>query len=71
MGDLHVHASGLGDGDRLAHGLEAVVGLVAHVGGVGRSVPAQHAGQRMDLVRVGGVAGRGEEPGGESPRAAA
>ena len=36
--DLHVHAGGLGDGDRLAHGVEDVVGLVAHVRGVGGAV---------------------------------
>ena len=71
MRDLHVHPGRLGHRDRLAHGLEARVGLVAHVGGVGRAVPAQDAGQRVDLVRLGEVAGRGEQPGGEPPRAAA
>ena len=56
MRDLHVHAGGLGDRDRLAHGLEALVGLVAHVRGVGGAVAPQHAGEGMDLGGVGEVA---------------
>jgi len=69
MRDLHVDARRLCDGDRLADRLADAVGLVADVRRVGGAVAAEHPGQRVDLrgVRVG--AGRGEEAGGESPRA--
>ena len=70
VGDLHVHAGGLGDRDRLAHGLEAAIGLVAHVGGVGGAAAAEHAGERVDLGGVREVAGRGEQAGGQAPGAA-
>src|SRR6267378_2619488 len=61
VGDLHVNAGRLRDGDRFADGLAAVVGLVANVRRVRGAVAAEHARQRQDLGAVGMAAGSGEE----------
>src|SRR5437870_5740000 len=69
VGDLHVNAGRLRDGDGFADGLAAAVGLVANVRRVRGAVAAEHARQRQDLGAVGMAAGSGEESGGEPPGA--
>ena len=69
MGDLHVNAGRLRDGDCFADGLAAAVGLVANVRRVRGAVAAEHARERQDLGAVGMAARSGEESGGEPPGA--
>ena len=69
MGDLHVDAAGLADGDGLPHRLEDVIGLIPDVRGIAGAVPLQHATQGDHFLGLGKDPRCREQAGGQPQRA--